>query len=38
MITPKLNEPIISLIHFNDVYDIQAKGDLGGVVNFKAKV
>jgi 5'-nucleotidase len=32
------SQPLISIIHFNDVYDIQPKGDLGGIVNFKAKL
>lgn len=36
--TDYYQKPLISLIHFNDVYDIQPKGQLGGIVNFKAKV
>jgi hypothetical protein len=31
-------EPILSIIHFNDAYDIQTKYNKGGIVNFKAKV
>ena len=31
-------KPIFTLLHFNDVYDIQAKKEKGGVCNFKAKL
>lgn len=29
---------MLTLIHFNDVYDIQRKKNIGGIVNFKAKL
>jgi len=32
------DEPCLSIIHFNDAYDIQTKYNKGGIVNFKAKV
>lgn len=33
-----IDTPILTIIHFNDVYDIQPKGGSMGVVNFKAKL
>jgi len=35
---PSIKKPLLSIIHFNDVYDIQPKGGNRGVCNFKAKV
>lgn len=31
-------QPLITILHFNDSYDIQQKYNKGGIVNFKAKV
>ena len=31
-------EPLFTIIHFNDVYDLQPKGGSMGVCYFKAKV
>jgi len=31
-------KPALSILHFNDVYDIQTKKGTGGVCNFKAKL
>ena len=32
------SQPILSILHFNDVYDIQSKYGSRGVCNFKAQV
>ncbi len=31
-------QPLLTIIHFNDVYDLQPKGGSMGVCNFKAKI
>ena len=33
-----LNEPIITIIHFNDAYDVQPKSGSRGVVHFMAQL
>ncbi len=30
--------PILTILHFNDVYDIQQRNGIGGIVNFKHKI
>lgn len=31
-------QPILTILHFNDVYDIQERNEKGGIVNFKCKL
>jgi 5'-nucleotidase len=31
-------KPVLTILHFNDVYDIQTKKGKGGICNFKAQL